>query len=492
MTVDQINPSALKAQFEAANQGHLFKHWDNLSPVHRQELVSQLSKIENPVELTKLVKGALKDMENAENLSEDVIKPLGPEQTASILDSSKEEIAKWKSYGMKLLASNKVGVILMAGGQGTRLGSADPKGCYDVGLPSHKSLFQLQAERILKLQQSAKSLFPDLSEEVVIPWYIMTSGPTRQPTEQFFIDNNYFGLKPENVIFFSQGVLPCFDTAGEKIIMESPSKIAVAPDGNGGLYRALHVNGILDDIKDRGIEHLHAYCVDNCLVRVADPTFIGFSAERNVDIGTKVVRKRSAAESVGLIVYNSEKKSPFVIEYSEMPESLSSKPDDFNPEILSFRAANIVNHYYSAKFLLDIPTWKSSHLPFHIANKKIPYYDFKSEILVKPSSPNGIKLEQFVFDVFPNVTLDKFVCLEVLRDEEFSPLKNSDSASNDNPTTSRESVLKLGKKWAQAAGAIIIGDDSKYPGIEISSLTSYDGEGLQHLKNVEIKYGDII
>ena len=195
----------------------------------------------------------------------------------------------------------------------------------------------------------------------------------------------------------------------------------MAPDGNGGIYQALINAGVVADMEKRGIQHIHAYCVDNCLVRVADPTFIGFSASKNVDIATKVVRKRDAKESVGLILQKNGK--PDVVEYSEIDSATAEAKDSHNEELLKFRAANIVNHYYSYRFLESIPEW-ADKLPHHIARKKIPCVDTETGDSIKPDKPNGIKMEQFVFDCFPFLSMDKFACMEVKREDEFSPLKN--------------------------------------------------------------------
>jgi UDP-N-acetylglucosamine/UDP-N-acetylgalactosamine diphosphorylase len=296
----------------------------------------------------------------------------------------------------------------------------------------------------------------------------MTSGPTRGPTEKFFQENNYFGLSQDNVKIFEQGVLPCISNDG-KILLETKGKVAVAPDGNGGLYNALVVSGVVDDMRKRGIQHIHAYCVDNCLVRVADPVFIGFSAALNVDIATKVVRKRNATESVGLIL--SKNGKPDVVEYSEIDKATAEELDPKQSDLLRFRAANIVNHYYSFSFLDSIPQW-AHKLPHHIARKKIPSADLQSGETVKPEKPNGIKLEQFVFDVFPFLTLDKFASLEVKREDEFSPLKNAPGTGEDDPDTSKADIMTQGKRWVEAAGAIVVGDKADV-GVEVSPLISY-------------------
>jgi UDP-N-acetylglucosamine/UDP-N-acetylgalactosamine diphosphorylase len=244
--------------------------------------------------------------------------------------------------------------------------------------------------------------------------------------------------------------------------------VAVAPDGNGGLYQALIKSGVVADMSKRGIQHIHAYCVDNCLVKVADPTFIGFSASKNVDIATKVVRKRNAKESVGLILQRNGK--PDVVEYSEISAEDAEAKDPKDPEILKFRAANIVNHYYSYSFLESIPQWVKT-LPHHVARKKIPYVNTDNGETVKPEKPNGIKLEQFVFDCFPRLTLEKFACMEVKREDEFSPLKNAPGTGEDDPDTSKKDIMTQGAKWVQAAGAVVVSENGD--GIEVSPLISY-------------------
>lgn len=222
-------------------------------------------------------------------------------------------------------------------------------------------------------------------------------------------------------------------------------------------------------MKRRGIEHIHAYCVDNCLVRVADPTFIGFAASMKVSIATKVVRKRSANESVGLIVLKDGK--PGVVEYSEIDKATAEAKDPKQPDVLKFRAANIVNHYYSFEFLNSMESWVAS-MPHHVARKKIPYYDAQSKTTIKPDQPNGIKLEQFVFDVFPLVPLKKFAAIEVKREDEFSPLKNARGTGEDDPDTSRRDIMQQGQRWIQAVGASISESESA-PGIEVSPIISY-------------------
>ncbi|KAK4242681.1 hypothetical protein C8A03DRAFT_11104 [Achaetomium macrosporum] len=465
--------SELKQKYTLAGQGQVFTFYDSLSRAEKASLYQQLM-LFDPSYINTIAAKALAPAKAEDGAAaQPSLEPLPDSARASIMDSKAEDIDRWYSEGLDLIAANKVGVVLMAGGQGTRLGSSAPKGCFDIGLPSHKSLFQIQAERIRKVEELAAKK-AGTGRNVTVPWYVMTSGPTRGPTEQYFKEHSYFGLKPENVVIFEQGVLPCISNDG-KILLESKSRVAVAPDGNGGLYNALVESKVLDDMKRRGIEHIHAYCVDNCLVKVADPVFIGFSASLDVDIATKVVRKRNATESVGLILCKNGR--PDVVEYSEIDPAVAAEEDPRQPGVLKFRAANIVNHYYSFRFLSTIPQWAKT-LPHHVARKKIPYADLETGETVKPAKPNGIKLEQFVFDVFPMLELNKFACMEVRREDEFSPLKNAAGTGEDDPDTSKHDIMAQGKRWLQAAGATVVSKDPK-AGIEVSPLVSYGGEGLE-------------
>jgi len=455
----------LKDKYTKAGQGQVFTFYDSLSTAEKAQLFGQLSGFD-PVRINEITDRALNPpKDDGAGGKEVALEPLPESATASILDSQAADIEGWYASGLDLIGQDKVAVVLMAGGQGTRLGSSAPKGCYDIGLPSRKSLFQIQAERIRKVEELAAA---KTGRKATVPWYVMTSGPTRAPTEDYFKQHKYFGLDAANVVIFEQGVLPCISNDG-KILLEAKGRVAVAPDGNGGIYQALVVSSVLDDMRRRGIQHVHAYCVDNCLVKVADPVFVGFAAAKDVDIATKVVRKRNATESVGLILLKNGR--PDVVEYSEIDKATAEAQDPKQPGVLKFRAANIVNHYYSFRFLESIPVW-AHKLPHHVARKKIPYADLDSGAAVKPDKPNGIKLEQFVFDVFPMLELAKFACMEVRREDEFSPLKNARGTGEDDPDTSKKDIMQQGKRWVQAAGATITSDNPE-AGIEVSPLISY-------------------
>ena len=456
----------LRERYEKAGQGQVFTFYDSLSKAEKAGLYERLASID-PNHINTIAEKALKPSNN--DIEEETkLEPLPDIATASILDSKPEDIEQWYHSGLDLVVQGQIAVVLMAGGQGTRLGSSAPKGCFNIGLPSQKSLFQIQAERIWKIQQLAEK--KSGKKNIVVPWYVMTSGPTRKPTEQFFEENEYFGLSKDNVVIFEQGVLPCISNDG-KILMESRSKVAVAPDGNGGIYQALLTSTVRTDMRKRGIRHIHAYCVDNCLVKVADPVFLGFAASKDVDIATKVVRKRSANESVGLILLKNGK--PDVVEYSEIDSSTAEAKDPKQPDLLKFRAANIVNHYYSFRFMDTIEEW-AHKLPHHVAKKKIPCVDVESGEPIKPDKPNGIKLEQYVFDVFPMLDLTKFACMEVKREEEFSPLKNAKGTGEDDPDTSKKDILHQGKRWVQNCGGTVESEGGVEDlGVEVSPLISY-------------------
>ncbi|CAY70725.1 UDP-N-acetylglucosamine pyrophosphorylase [Komagataella phaffii GS115] len=407
-------------QYKQAGQSHLFQFWEELSPESQKSFSAQLSQFSDPVTLVETVKDALK-FSASTGLKK--VEALPATSTFSTLDdkTDPQRVRKFQDQGLKLISEGKVGLILMAGGQGTRLGSSLPKGKYR---------------------------------------------------------------------FFNQGTLPCFNETGEKILLESKSSICESPDGNGGLYKAIYDNNLLTDFNNRGIEHIHMYCVDNVMVKIVDPVFIGWSASNDYDIATKVVRKTNPEESVGLIALDSETKRPCVIEYSEISDELAQKRDEDGT--LSLKAANIVNHYYKVATLAkEIPSWINSRkvLPFHIAKKKIACLDSNSGEIIKPQNPNGIKLEQFIFDVFPSIPLEKFGSLEVKRAQEFSPLKNAPGSKSDSPETARESYLKLSTKWIKENGASLESEDSL---VEVSALTSYDGEGLDFVKGKVFKNGDVI
>ncbi|KAI0720058.1 nucleotide-diphospho-sugar transferase [Cerioporus squamosus] len=459
----------LRKRYESAGQGHLFTFWDDLSDAERDALRAQLEALDIE-RVNRIYQRAVSaEKEATQNAGKEPIEPLPEDAADSVIgDPVKEK--EWRDIGLKAIARGEVGVLLMAGGQGSRLGSSAPKGCYDIGLPSHKTLFQYQAERIARLQTLAAQSAGKEPGSVVIPWYVMTSGPTRAETESFFKTHNYFGLDPKHVIFFEQGTLPCLSNDG-KVFLETRSRVAVAPDGNGGLYAALrkplssdNSHTVLSDLERRKIQYVHSYCVDNCLVRIADPVFLGYCIQKQADCAAKVVPKSHPTESVGVIARRGDKFS--VVEYSEISKEQAERRTPSGE--LAFRAGNIANHFYT--------TVVREELAFHIARKKIPHVDLASGESVKPTKPNGMKLEMFVFDVFPFT--QHFAVLEVARADEFSPLKNAPGTGADDPETSRRDLLAQHRRFLEAAGATV----KEGVEIELSPLVTYAGEGLEAVK----------
>ncbi|CAG0912221.1 unnamed protein product [Notodromas monacha] len=450
-------------------QEHLLRVETLLSEDEKENLLSQINSIDIPKMVTKF-RQSLETFEHASSAQIDVQLKPPTNVLRSVTRTSAKQLEEFRERGLLEIAEGRVGVALLAGGQGTRLGVNYPKGMYDVDLPSHKTLYQIQAERILRLQTLAERKH---GKQCSIPWYIMTSGHTKEPTLQFFRKHNFFGLKPDNVIIFNQGQVPCFSFDG-KIMLEAKGRIACSPDGNGGLYRALRQEGILQSMRDRRLSCVHVYCVDNILVKVADPVFIGYCLTEGADCGAKVVPKAHPEEPVGVVCEVNGKYQ--VVEYSEITSKTAQKRTE-NGELL-FNAANICNHFFTVDFLERASGPLEDKLEYHVAKKKIPCAGEDGGTM-KPSIPNGIKIEKFVFDVFQ--FSEKFRLWEVRREEDFSPVKNADGAATDTPTTAREMYYSLCQSYVEKAGGRFgTGESEAKSGVvEISPLISYDGEGLE-------------
>lgn len=467
-----MNVDQLREKLVLYGQDHLLQFWNDISDKEQEHLYEELEEL-NYEQILRYFKACMAPVEKVD----EHLEPVPEEVFGSYANTDAQVLKNYETEGLKQIADGKVAVLLLAGGQGTRLGVTYPKGMYDVGLPSGKALYQLQAERIIKIQRMAQE---STGRAGIVTWYVMTSEHTQDATLEFFSNHNYFGLDPKNILFFEQNTLPCMSLDG-KIILETKSKLTRAPDGNGGLYKALEDNRILEDMSARGVQFIHVYCVDNILVRMADPIFIGFCIAKGANCGAKVVEKVDPTEPVGVICLLDGKYN--VVEYSEISASTAEKRQPNGK--LSFNAGGIANHFFTLDFLKMVVGEKEDLLKHHVAKKKIPFCNDKGE-LVKPSQANGIKMEKFVFDVFQ--FSDSFAVWEVTREDEFSPLKNADGAATDTPTTSRCSLLDLHRRWIHSAGGKFINSDgSKIPSetklleCEISSLLSYAGEGLEPL-----------
>jgi UDP-N-acetylglucosamine/UDP-N-acetylgalactosamine diphosphorylase len=325
--------------------------------------------------------------------------------------------------GRELLANGKVAAFLVAGGQGTRLGYDGPKGEYPVTPIKNKPLFQVFAEQLLNHGKTFGK---------PVPWYIMTSDINDAPTRAFFERNKHFGLDPKNVFFFQQGMMPAFSMDGQLLLADKDS-LALSPDGHGGSLRALYKSGAIADMHKRGVEHLSYFQVDNPLVHVIDPLFIGLHALTQSEMSTKTIPKAGPLEKVGNLVIGDGATQ--VIEYSDLPDSLANQT---NPDgTLRFNNGSIGIHALAVSFVETLNTSGHLKLPWHRAEKKVPYVDAAGK-QIKPDKPNAVKLEQFVFDAIPLAKNAMAYATE--RAEEFSPVKNADGV--DSPATCRRDQIR--------------------------------------------------
>lgn len=419
---------------KAAGQDDLLKHLETLSGDARKNLERDIAS-QDWNELK-----ALHAEKSAANLSDNVSADLQPMPFKIAADDLRYDF--WKETGEILLGKGQVAAFLVAGGQGTRLGFEGPKGMFDIGLPSHKSLFQLQAERLQNL--AAQVGHP-------IPWCIMTSPLNHEATVNFFTENNFFGMDRQNIRFFEQGTI-CALTPDGKAVLDGEDHLALVPDGNGGCFRALAQSGSLAWLIERGVRYVFLYSVDNALCRICDPAFIGALASEGRSMSaSKVVPKAGPNEKVGIFAF--QNKKPGVVEYSDLPEEYR---DMKNPDgSLTFDGGNIAVHLFKLEGLRKLQT---SKLPWHTARKTVCGIE------------QCWKFEQFLFDAFPQ--LGTMMPFGVIREEEFSPVKNAEG--NDSPKTARIMIGKLHKEWLKKAHCEVKADKL----YEISPTLSYAGEGL--------------
>ncbi|PCJ60288.1 MAG: hypothetical protein COA79_08940 [Planctomycetota bacterium] len=406
----------LQKNFEAFGQDHVFKFWDELNELEKAEFLEVLASIDLK-EVERIFK-QIQEVKDYSSMSLDVA-PVYP------LSENVNDDSRAINHGKKLLQEKKVACFVVAGGQGSRLGFEGPKGAFSVGLDSGKSLFALQADQIIEAAEEY---------DYEIPWYVMTSKVNHIETVNFFQDNDYFGLKKDQVFFFSQEMLPAVDHQG-KLILSGKNKLFLSPNGHGGSLLALKKSGALEDMKKRGIEYISYYQVDNILINIFDPKFIGFHVLENADMSFKMVKKRNAEEKVGVVAVNNGKME--VIEYSDLPDAEMHAVGENNN--LKFWSGSIAIHMFSLRFIEEITEGEFS-LPYHKAEKSIPEINDEGNV-VSSDKKNGIKFETFVFDAI-GFTSNVFL-MEVAREDEFAPVKNK--AGEDSPETAKEAFLKKGK-----------------------------------------------
>eukprot|EP00040_Diaphanoeca_grandis_P035656 m.224750 g.224750 ORF g.224750 m.224750 type:complete len:813 (-) comp33441_c0_seq4:93-2531(-) len=389
-------------------------------------------------------------------------------QTEKVADTSASRRVLWNNLGADEIAANKVAVLTLAGGQGSRLGFSGPKGAFPI-TKSKKTLFELFAHRIRKTQHLSQTHTLQTNGKlpagrIKILWFIMTSPINDGATRDLFTANSYFGLDKTQVIFFQQSLFPTVDAHG-KLILETKQQVSVAPSGNGEVYAALKSSGALATMRQAGVTFVHIHAVDNAIAKVPDALAVGYAISTDSDVVNKVVRKKTSSESIG--VFMNRSGSVRVLEYTDLPPSLASKLDDHGN--LVYGSGNICNHIVSLGFLE-----KASNLAreYHHAFKKVRYFDHSSQTTVKSGTPNAYKLESFIFDAFS--VAKRVTLLEVEREREFAPVKNADG--EDSPDSARLLLSNEVQQWLVNAGANV--SPTAAVTIEVSPLVSLNGEGL--------------
>ncbi len=398
----------IKAILKANNQEHLIKYLEKLDDDKKEKFIKEIEDIDFE-QLHELYQTSIRNVDKA---IEGVIIEHVP-----FVDKYKLEEDKYKSIektGIDNIKAGQYAVVTMAGGQGTRLGHNGPKGTFMLNIkPEPKYLFQIIAEN---LQRENKKY------NITLPWYIMTSTENNEKTVEFFEEHNFFGYPRENVKFFKQGNLPLLSEEG-KILLDENYDIKLASDGNGSIFKSMKKEGVLEDMKQRGVQWIFIGAVDNALLNMCDPVLLGLTIQDKNETGSKSVVKANPHERVG--VFCKKDNKPAVIEYTELPTEMAEDTDE-EGELL-FGESHIMCNLFSLKALEKIAEQK---LPYHSAHKKANYIDENGN-LVKATEPNAYKYEAFIFDGFNY--FDNISILRGRREEDFAPIKNAEGI--DSPET---------------------------------------------------------
>ena len=387
-----MNFEEAKSKLAKYGQLHVLDYYDELSDEEKKELLQQIDETDfSVIRYAANPHGGQKRGK---------ITPLGAMEIPEI-EKNREHFEK---TGLEALRAQKIGAVLLAGGMGTRLGSDDPKCMYNIGITKPVYIMQRLIENLMDVVNQSG---------VPVPLFIMTSDKNHDKTVKFMEDMDYFGYDRDMVRFFKQDMVPAVDYDG-KVYMESRSRIATSPNGNGGWFLSMMNTGVLDRAKELGVEWLNIFAVDNVLQRIADPCFVGATLESGCATGAKVVRKVTPDEKVGALCL--EDGRPSIVEYYDMtPELLEAKDEKGEP---AYNFGVILNYLFREK---DLERIVNEELPVHVVEKKIPYMNREGEE-VKPEEPNGYKFEQLAVDLVRE--LDTCLPYEVLREKEFAPIKN--------------------------------------------------------------------
>ena len=409
-----------KKILEDNDQAHVLRFWHELGESQRSGLMAQVESLDF---------GSIARMQRLlpENQTAAVAGDITPADVAQPSAREKEDARR---LGEDAIRRGTVGVLLVAGGQGSRLGFEGPKGCYLLSPITNAPLFSIHARKIVALERAYGSR---------VPFYIMTSQSNDQETKAFFDRHDYFGLSRDRVKFFVQGMWPALSADG-KIVLDRKDHVFMSPDGHGGILSALRANGMLDDMETRGLQILFYFQVDNPLVEIADPAFIGFHKKCGAQMSVKVCAKRDPEEGLGVVVKRNGRHA--IVEYTELTKE--QKHETLPDGHLRFRFGSVAIHVFSMEFLRGEA---SAELPLHVAHKKVSYCD-DGGTLVKPEKPNAYKFEKFIFDSLPHA--ETVLNYEFAREDEFSPVKNA--TGSDTPDTARRDMMRKWARWLEACG----------------------------------------
>jgi UDP-N-acetylglucosamine/UDP-N-acetylgalactosamine diphosphorylase len=441
-------PDEIRQRLRQYDQEHVLRWWDRLSAPERRELLDQVGSLDLK-QLRELYdhREATFALPRAERIEPVPVARLDPNDRATRL------------RGEEALRRGEIAALVVAGGQATRLGFDHPKGMFPIGPVSAKSLFQIHAEKVLALGRRYGK---------PIPFLIMTSPATDAETRSFFEAHRYFGLSADRVAFFCQGTMPALDQATGKLLLEAPSRLFASPNGHGGTLLALAQSGLLERLHQMGIQQIFYFQVDNPLIKVADPLFVGHHLGADAEVSSKVVPKDDPSDKLGNLVMVEGRCT--MIEYSDLPPELARQRDGHGR--LRLRAGSPAIHIFAVDFLKRIMKG-GLRIPFHVARKKVPYLDEQGNT-VEPEKENALKFEMFIFDVLP--LAQRWTVVETYRREEFEPVKNATGA--DSPTTVQQAISNLAGDWLEKAGSAVprqSNGDTAVP-LEISPLYALDAD----------------
>jgi UDP-N-acetylglucosamine/UDP-N-acetylgalactosamine diphosphorylase len=455
----QDMPDDLKRRLLEHGQPHVIAWWDRLSFEERARLVDELRALDLDL-LTRLFQ------QKEQTFALPARESIQPAPTTRLTAAHVRE----RALGEEALRRGEVAVLMVAGGQGSRLGFEHPKGMYAIGPASNQSLFQTLAEKVLALRRRYGH---------AVPFLIMTSPATHAETVAFFAKHHSFGLPEAEVHFFQQGTMPALDHATGQLLFEAPGRLFLSPNGHGGTLTALADSGLLDQLRGRGVKQIFYFQVDNPLVRVADPLFLGHHLAERAEVSSKIIPKDGPTDRLGNLAMVDGRCT--MIEYSDLPEDLARETDAEGN--LRLRAGSPAIHVFDVAFL-DRVTRGRTRMPYHVARKKVPHVDANGNP-VKPERENALKFELFIFDVLP--LAERWTAVETSRREEFAPLKNATGA--DSPERVRQAISDLAGDWLAQAGVNVPRrpDGSVAVPLEISPLYALDAEEVKAKVNSKLR-----